>query len=63
MTHDDTPAFSVPDISTGMSLRDYMAGQALMGILSSADVGQFSEDTIAFASYKQADAMMKARQE
>jgi hypothetical protein len=68
MTHDDTPAFPAmgdPERDTfiqGMTLRDYMAGQALIGILCSEGVRQSSEEIIALYSYKQADAMMKARQ-
>ena len=48
---------------TGMSLRDYFAARALQGLL--ADPGwrhdMDFEDT-AHAAYKQADAMLKARE-
>jgi hypothetical protein len=59
----------------GMTLRDWFAGQALAGILSSmADAGFRDamlgladadhiglEDTLSLAAYEHADAMLKAR--
>mgnify|MGYP006935522009 CR=1 FL=1 len=44
----------------GMTLRDYFAGQALVGLLSHPNL----KDDIKFAatSYKIADAMLKARE-
>lgn len=54
-------AFPVPDahISGGMSLRDYFAGQAIIGIVSFDD----SKHTFECASraYDIADAMIQAR--
>ena len=48
----------------GMSLRDWLAGQALQGALASMSDGMAKEVTpelIAFACYKMADAMLVAR--
>ena len=47
--------------STGMTLRDYFAAQAMQGLLSS-DVRD-SIDVFAEKSYEVADAMLKARSE
>ena len=46
----------------GMSLRDYFAAKAMQGLLSDPDWRQDTtlEDT-AYAAYKQANAMLKAR--
>ena len=51
---------SIPE---GMSLRDYFAGQALMGNISSNAPGyEFnSHENLATQCYLQADAMLKAR--
>ena len=50
----------------GMSLRDYFAAKAMQGILASNTEHEHEDahifDAIAEASYKQADAMLKARQ-
>jgi hypothetical protein len=46
----------------GLSLRDYFAGQALAGLLSSGIKSQGWEETIAFDSYKIADAMLVRRE-
>jgi hypothetical protein len=69
---DGGPAFPIPDIyvpdehrgcvsgSVGMSLRDWFAGQALVGIASTADTAAYhlyAEDAYAIA-----DAMLKARE-
>lgn len=53
----------------GMSLRDYFAGQALMGLLSGNDdytnvpVGEGVHNHVAKNCYAFADAMLKAREE
>jgi hypothetical protein len=51
---------------TGMTLRDYFASKAMEGILASNTEHEHEDahifDAIAEASYKQADAMLKARQ-
>lgn len=48
----------------GMSLRDYFAGQALIGFVSKAypHVDNIKRETIAKYSYEQADAMLKVRE-
>lgn len=51
--------------SKGMTLRDYFASKAMEGILASNTEHEHEDahifDAIAEASYKQADAMLKAR--
>ncbi len=51
-----------PERYAGMSLRDYFAGQALMGLIASddEDAGDRIEDIPKYA-YFIADAMLKAR--
>ena len=44
----------------GMSLRDYFAGQALVGM--PGQVGPRAEEQIAMMAYAIADAMLKARE-
>ena len=46
----------------GMTLRDYFAGQALAGILASANFGS-TKDWIGGKAYEAADAMLAAREE
>lgn len=52
-------------IYDGMTLRDYFAAKAMQGILASNTEHEHEDahifDAIAEASYKQADAMLKAR--
>lgn len=68
------PARAVPltdfggnDVTSGMSLRDYFAGQALAGIISSPSIikrngGEVrGESNIAATAYDFADAMLAAR--
>lgn len=49
----------------GMSLRDYFAAKAMDGLLAGllADGMDIQWDSIAKDSYRQADAMLKAREE
>lgn len=63
------PAFPT-DFSSGMSLRDYFAGQALVGLCANtrlASLGKPMDPTVtmgefyAVAAYEFADAMVKAR--
>jgi hypothetical protein len=55
------------DISSGMTLRDWFAGQALAGILGGGFAGTISHDDVngggdaAFFAYQYADAMLAAR--
>lgn len=65
----DEPAFPVPDShyangeiqfgSSGMTLRDYFAGQALAGMMASGDI--FAPDSAASCAYVLADSMLKER--
>ena len=64
------PAFPAPAgvshiTEQGMTLRDYAAIKAMQGILASNTEHEHEDahifDAIAEASYKQADAMLKAR--
>ena len=58
------PTTGVTTSSEGMDLRDYFAGMAMQGLLSSpssADDDLFLYEHYANGSYKMADAMMKAR--
>ena len=54
--------YDVPE-NPGMSLRDYFAAKAMQALLSDSDWRQDMDfkDT-AFAAYRQADAMLKARE-
>lgn len=62
MDHSD-PAFpsNTWPVTVGMSLRDYFAGQALVGLLA---CGNTSGVPMSFATwaYEQADAMLVARE-
>jgi hypothetical protein len=68
---DPEPAFPVKDMeeydSCGMSLRDYLAGQALGGILAGGFADTVSHDDAegglqaAFFAYQYADAMLFVR--
>ena len=52
------------DVATGMTLRDYFAGQALMGLLASPGeppATDWPSKRIAEMAYFQADAMIEAR--
>ena len=48
-------------LGTGMTLRDYFAGQALIGLITRSEDAFNNEDQAAEWSYSQADAMLKAR--
>jgi len=49
--------------SEGMTLRDYFAGQALMGILNNAGCfANMKDSDVAENAYHAADAMIKARE-
>ena len=48
-------------VDSGMDLRDYFAGQALQGLLSTVKGEEWIEDEVASVAYAVADAMMKAR--
>ncbi len=66
VTDDGGPAFPVPweTANNGMTLRDWLAGQALDGMLSSAPVADRSSPNHAgwaANAYAFADAMIEAR--
>ena len=48
--------------SDGMSLRDYFAAKAMQGEVASGRYIEVSYDNIATYAYKQADAMIAARE-
>ena len=52
---------------TGITLRDYMAAAAMQGIFASNTEHDHADehifDAVAEAAYKQADAMLKAREQ
>ena len=60
-SNDGGAAFPVMYCSEGMTLRDYFAGQALAGILASANFGSM-KDWIGGKAYQAADAMISARE-
>jgi hypothetical protein len=70
INRNDTLAFPVPNMNTGMTLRDYFAAKALQGMSANpADVHDADQETydeyvkeISRCAYKMADAMMKARE-
>jgi hypothetical protein len=50
-------------VDGGMTLRDYFAAKAMQGLLSDPDWRKYMNfEETAYAAYKQANAMMKARQ-
>jgi hypothetical protein len=62
---DGGPAFPERDmkgnLSSGMTLRDYFAGQALSSLIRHPDSVGESEETVAAWAYKAADAMLAER--
>jgi hypothetical protein len=54
----DTPAFPLPNMNTGMTLRDYFAAKAMQALIDNDNL--FFE--IPTRAYEIADAMMKARE-
>ena len=60
--NDGGPAFPSDRFSElGMSLRDYLAGQALAGMLACSQTTGSKKD-IAYDAYSQADAMLAERE-
>lgn len=66
MKEDGGPAYpyvvrnDYDDVYKGMSLRDYFAGQALMGMLA-RDTDRYSKELVAVDAYQYADAMLAER--
>ena len=70
MKNDGGPAFPHPsgwrrdpDISDGMSLRNYLAAKAMQGLLSARDPVNTTIGGIAEAAYKMADVMIAKSKE
>jgi hypothetical protein len=71
MADQSKPAFPVPDVVkgtvkltsefTGMTLRDYFAAQAMMGLVTSEAFAR-DEKHVAAVAYKFADAMLVHRE-
>jgi hypothetical protein len=61
----NTPAFPLPNMNTGMTLRDYFAAKAMQALIASprgTPDGRDATDTYyAKCAYLVADAMMVAR--
>ena len=61
------PAFPVIGhnviVNKGMSLRDFFAAKAMMGMSANPGFNDYNLAKIAELSYKQADEMLKAREE
>jgi len=61
------PAFMVAELANvqheGMSLRDYFAAKAMQAYISNCSSIDVTEKEIAWASYAQADEMLKVRQQ
>ena len=55
-----TSCFTTPDMK-GMSLRDWFAGQVLVGLLANPSLREFTDNELAIIAYKQANEMMEAR--
>ena len=50
-------------MAQGMTLRDYFAAKAMQGMFASGNLPQsVQDDELAFAAYKMADEMLKARE-
>jgi hypothetical protein len=60
----NAPAFPDGLGKKGMTLRDYFAAKAMQGLLAGllADGQDLKWDQVAIDSYRQADAMLKARE-
>jgi len=58
---DNTPKSSTCNHQEDVSLRDYFAGQALMGLVVHNNYGSVSDANIAKGAYLYADAMLEAR--
>ncbi len=56
---------TAPELYYGMTLRDYFAAKAMQGLLAGllADGMDLKWDGVAVDAYRQADAMLKAREE
>ena len=55
------PTTGQTTISEGMDLRDWFAGQAVIGLLMAEIVGDYSNEHVAKISYLIADSMIQQR--
>lgn len=64
--NDGGPAFPVPGVRDGMSLRDWFAGQALAGIHAALQASNWPKEAwhryAATCAYMAADAMLAERE-
>jgi hypothetical protein len=65
-SYDDETAFpihteQIHNDHQGMSLRDYFAGQVLVGLYATGHFKAIDDTKLARVAYQQADAMMQAR--
>jgi hypothetical protein len=60
---DGGTAFPVDGLTNGMSLRDYLAGQAVAGICAADSPDVWTSKYIAYHAYSIADAMIAARKD
>jgi hypothetical protein len=59
----DAPVFGgIPAPIGGMSLRDWFAGQALVGLTSNPENSHLSYETVARESYTLADTLIEVRE-
>jgi hypothetical protein len=59
--HELVAGFATETSHPGMSLRDWFAGQALVGLLADGKFLPESDDEIGTGAYEIADAMLRAR--
>jgi hypothetical protein len=57
-----TDGLPVSELSGGMTLRDYFAGQALIAVIERGSGCNFSYEDYGKEAYKFADGMIKARE-
>lgn len=59
----ESPAFpiSVNNVTySGMTLREYFAGQAMTALLNRDDIARYNHEDVAMLSVRQADELIKA---
>jgi hypothetical protein len=65
-SYDDESAFPISNLQMvadkqGLSIRDYFAGQVLVGLYATGHFKAIDDTKLARVAYQQADAMMQAR--
>ena len=58
----EAPTYFTENHAVSMTLRDYFAAKAMVGILSAWKFGLPPNELIAGSAYQYADAMLKARE-